>query len=122
MVTCTNVLSLYNDVLLLYCTHCCVLQVCNVLSISVNTCLLYISSTVLWRTFRESVYDTASMSISRVKKREIFHQRLKNVRQLLTPPGSLPVDNNTLFNVLCDIAEDGRCDSQLPGTVYICRC
>ena len=63
MVTCTNVLSLYNDVLLLYCTHCCVLQVCNVLSISVNTCLLYISSTVLWRTFRESVYDTASMSI-----------------------------------------------------------
>ena len=51
-----------------YCTvrmHGCVLQVCNVLSISVNTCLLYISSTVLWRTFRESVYDTASMSISR---------------------------------------------------------
>ena len=40
------------------------------------------------------------------EEREIFKQRLKNVRQLLTRPGSLPLDNCSLFNVLCDIAED----------------
>ena len=61
----------------------------------------------LWQAFQESVCGTILMFILRVKKREVFQHRLKNVRQLLTPPGSsLPLDNCSLFNVLCDIAED----------------
>ena len=52
--------------------------------------------------------------ILQVKKREIFQQRLKNVRQLLTPPSSPPLDNRSLFNVFYDLAEDTS-GSQLPG-------
>ena len=35
-----------------------------------------------------------------------FHKSRRDVRQLLTQSDSLPLDNCSLFNVLCDIAED----------------
>ena len=34
------------------------------------------------------------------EEEEAFQQKLKDVRQLLTPPGSSALDNCTLFNIL----------------------
>ena len=55
---------------------------------------------------RKRVRYSFAVHFTSQEEREIFQQRLKNVRQLLIPPSSLPLDNCSLFNVLCDIAED----------------
>ena len=55
-----------------------------------------------------------SFDVHFTSQEEIFQQRLKNVRQLLKLPGSLPLDNCLLFNVLCDIAED-RAEDKSPS-------
>ena len=39
------------------------------------------------------------------EEKEAFVQRLEYIRQLLTPAGASPLDNNSLFNALCDRAE-----------------
>ena len=63
---------------------------------------------------RKRVRYSFDVHFASQEEREIFQQRLRSVRQLLTPPGSPPLDNCSLFNVLCDIAEDTS-GSQLPG-------
>ena len=45
------------------------------------------------------------MKFVNLEAKEAFVQRLEHVRQLMTPAGAPSLDNNSLFNVLCDLAE-----------------
>ena len=44
-------------------------------------------------------------------EKEALGRRLDRVRQLLTPPGTRTIDNETLLNAMCDIAERERLDA-----------
>ena len=41
-------------------------------------------------------------------EKEALGRRSDRVRQLLTPPGACMIDNGTLLNAMCDIAERER--------------
>ena len=56
---------------------------------------------------RKRVRFTFDMKFVSHEEKEAFLQRLKNVRQLLTPEGAPSLDNTSLFNALCDAAEAG---------------
>lgn len=54
---------------------------------------------------RKRVRYTLDVHFVNQEEKEVFLQRLKNVRQLLTPAGSPPLDNFSLLNRLCDSVE-----------------
>ena len=56
---------------------------------------------------RKRVRFTFDMSFVSHEEKEAFQRRLKNVRKLLTPAGAPSLDNTSLFNALCDVAESG---------------
>ena len=54
---------------------------------------------------RKRVRYTYDVHFVNQEEKEAFLQRLKNVRQLLTPAGCPSLDNCSLFNALCDAVE-----------------
>ena len=64
---------------------------------------------------RKRVRFTFDMNFVSLEEKEAFQQRLKNVRQLLTPAGAPSLDNTSLFNALCDAVEAGSCPTPNSG-------
>ena len=65
---------------------------------------------------RKRVRYTFDVHFVNQEEKEAFLQRLKNVRQLLTPAGCPSLDNCSLFNALCDAVEGVSQPTSDPNT------
>ena len=57
---------------------------------------------------KRRVRFTFDMKFVSHEEKEAFQRRLEHIRQLMTPAGAQSIDNNSLFNALCDLAEDSH--------------